>query len=442
MKKRVVLGDDSPKKDPSEDHLNYIPFAERIAKIITSLSDTSLLASNGYVIGLHGQWGSGKSTVINFVLYYLRKYNAEHQDKEIIHIEFQPLIVSGHQDLIAAFFKTLSEKLDTKDNKCCLRFFKRMDSDSLARTAEIMALMVDPTGGTPIVVKSSFKALLNYFRKTPSLQSTYENLQMRLRKSEKRFLVTIDDIDRLEGDEIRVIMKMVKSIGQLPNLVYLLSYDREIVWDALDEKVSRTPRFAEKIVQLEVDIPRPSQGDLLTVLKKEIDFLNVDIFNTRICGDLLEHGINRWIKSPRDVVRFSNAVKTSWLYMKGKIDPHDLLAIEGIRLFDRKVFYWLRDNGDFLFNQVWNEELKTEVLKRLKVSVPSEVVRWSVIQILITIFPDQKDLSSREIEKFSKIPNITAYRDEPKNGLRKKDVYDMYFGSYLSSDDYHEGLDE
>jgi predicted KAP-like P-loop ATPase len=66
------FSDDSPKKNPwSEDRLGYKPFAERIAKAVLNLH-----APNGYVIGLHGAWGSGKSTALNFVQAFLEKHNS------------------------------------------------------------------------------------------------------------------------------------------------------------------------------------------------------------------------------------------------------------------------------------------------------------------------------------------------------------------------------
>lgn len=73
----------------------------------------------------------------------------------------------------------------------------------------------------------------------PTLQAAFQDLVGRLRKSGRRFVVFIDDIDRLEPAEIRAIMQMVKSVGQLPNVVYVLVYDRRIVWRALGESEQR-----------------------------------------------------------------------------------------------------------------------------------------------------------------------------------------------------------
>ncbi|MBN9990973.1 hypothetical protein JND45_16695, partial [Listeria monocytogenes] len=65
------------------------------------------------------------------------------------------------------------------------------------------------------------------------LQKTYGELVGRLKKADRRFIVFIDDIDRLTNEEIRSLMQMVKTVGRLPNVTYVLSYDRQIVWSAL-----------------------------------------------------------------------------------------------------------------------------------------------------------------------------------------------------------------
>jgi predicted KAP-like P-loop ATPase len=62
MGDEYILGDDQPKKNPwQDDRLGYAPFAERLANVIINMN-----IPNGYVIGLHGRWGSGKTTIVNF----------------------------------------------------------------------------------------------------------------------------------------------------------------------------------------------------------------------------------------------------------------------------------------------------------------------------------------------------------------------------------------
>ena len=63
-----------------------------------------------------------------------------------------------------------------------------------------------------------------------------------------RNIVIIDDIDRLAPSEMRLIFSLVKSLGDLPNVVYLLSFDRAVVTRSLaagEDGVSAD--FLEKI---------------------------------------------------------------------------------------------------------------------------------------------------------------------------------------------------
>ena len=55
--------------DPGEDALGYAPFAEQLARSITKMAPTE-----GLVLAIYGAWGSGKTTVLNFVRYYLSNY--------------------------------------------------------------------------------------------------------------------------------------------------------------------------------------------------------------------------------------------------------------------------------------------------------------------------------------------------------------------------------
>lgn len=237
-----TLGDDQPKKELKDDRLGYSPFAERLANVVINMN-----VPNGYVIGLHGRWGSGKTTVVNFILEHIKKHQemAKDEAKKVEHVDFRPWIVSGHQDLMAAFFKLLSEQMKPKEGKV-KKFFNRgmrttaEGADNLVDAAATLSVAIDPSGGVFSSLaggfgKKALNAALGKFLNTPSLQKAYKDLRDLLSKSNRHFLVTIDDIDRLEDDEIKSIVQMVKTIGRLPNVIYLLVYDREIVWQALDE---------------------------------------------------------------------------------------------------------------------------------------------------------------------------------------------------------------
>ena len=329
----------------------------RVANALKSLS-----APNGYVIGIHGPWGSGKSTFINFVLSHIEKHNQETPGKTIQWIDFRPWMVPDQQDLIASFFKLISEEIDPERSKRVSRWkqllgLARNSIDPLSSSAATLALTVDPSGVTSGLVrtvgKKSLGTLLKSFLEEPSIQAAYEHFFEMLAASKKKIVVAIDDIDRLSTDDLVSIFGMVKSIGRLPNVIYILSYDRAIVGSALASTYPREhPSFLEKIVQQEIDLPLPSKPDLLEILDQETAFLLASSPNGPRWTLLVRDGIRRWIQSPRDVLRLANAVKFSAPALQGEIDPQDLIIVEGLRLFEIKSFDWLRANRDVLFEKV------------------------------------------------------------------------------------------
>jgi hypothetical protein len=437
---RVFFGDDLPKLNPwRHDQLGYREFSQNLSNIILSTK-----APNGYVIGLHGKWGSGKSTTLNFIEAYLNKHNQESEspDKKITIIKFRPWIISGHQDLIAAFFKLFSEHLAQKEKskglKKVAKALKGSTGDLINAAAKI-AMKFDPSygivsGSITSILKKPFDSAIEKFLSEPALQTAYDSLTTTLKSSNIRFLVTIDDLDRLEHSEIKTVMQMVKTVGQLPNVIYLLAYDRKIISRALDEDKTYTPKFSEKIVQLEVELPQPSRGSLLKILNHEIEFLTSNIETSSRLNHLVRDGIQRWINSPRDVLRLSNAIKLSWPAIKGEIDPLDLLIIEAMRLFDEHVFNWVRDNRDFIFSKgqhlIDSSELRAAVMDNLKSKIKPEN-RIQTIRLLSTLFPQ----SSKWLEEKSPIHPELHVEISRRRGIGCEAGYDTFFGLYPSRDE-------
>ena len=60
----------------------------------------------------------------------------------------------------------------------------------------------------------------------PPLSELKDKLAKSLRELNHRFVVTIDDVDRLEPAEVIEILRLVRSVVDLPNIIYLLCYDQ------------------------------------------------------------------------------------------------------------------------------------------------------------------------------------------------------------------------
>src|SRR5262249_37083341 len=91
---------DSPLIDPAKDLLGHAPFAKALATSISRVSP-----AEGLVTALHGPWGSGKTTILNFVEQYLKQ---EAEETRPIIVKFAPWWFSGQHDLTERFLDQLA----------------------------------------------------------------------------------------------------------------------------------------------------------------------------------------------------------------------------------------------------------------------------------------------------------------------------------------------
>ena len=62
------LSADRPLEDPSDDRLGYSGFARNLAEGLVGMAPRGR-----FVIALYGGWGTGKTTVLNFMRYYIEQ---------------------------------------------------------------------------------------------------------------------------------------------------------------------------------------------------------------------------------------------------------------------------------------------------------------------------------------------------------------------------------
>ncbi|MBK6702972.1 MAG: hypothetical protein IPG56_03760 [Caulobacteraceae bacterium] len=85
-----------PIRGSSEDALDRGRFVSRLVDALINRAGQS----TGVVVGLTGQWGSGKSSILNLLDESIRE---RHRNSYVV--RFDPWLVSGRDDLILDFLK-------------------------------------------------------------------------------------------------------------------------------------------------------------------------------------------------------------------------------------------------------------------------------------------------------------------------------------------------
>ncbi len=174
-------------------------------------------------------------------------------------------------------------------------------------------------------------------------------------------LMVIDDVDRLQPDELLSLFKAVRLLGRLPYVHYLLAYDEQTVLDVLAHTPvggghpARALAFLEKIVTLRLDQPptRPEQAaklfaDGLTAALAASDVVLTENQQRRLVdeqGELFAHAL----REPRAIFRFQAQLR-AYLPLVGanEIDIVDFAVLTYLRVARPSVYQQLRNDQRLL----------------------------------------------------------------------------------------------
>lgn len=337
-----------------EDKLGFRDISKRI---VTSLVDRA--SQDGLVVGIEGAWGSGKSSLL-----FLIGDELENSQKEERHsvINFRPWLIGNRDALITSLFGELSSRLDeaassagdssrtyksrAKDASQALRRFM----SALSTTGATIEVMGDASGWAPIKWLGKGVRAIGEMTKgksvPPQLSELKDKLVRALRDLNHRFIVTIDDVDRLEPAEVIEVLRLVRSVVDLPNVIYLLCYDSEILAESIERSVGvkSGKEYLEKIVQLTIMVPKPEPLQLRQWFYEEL----LKIVSVQSEGELtrlklvIDYEGGQQLRTPRSVIRCLDAIRFFWPALRdADIDLADLVWLQLIKNGNPMLYRWI-----------------------------------------------------------------------------------------------------
>ncbi len=338
-----------------EDKLGFREVAKRIA---ASLVDRA--SEDGLVIGVEGTWGSGKSSLLFLIGDELGKLP---DDQRPSVINFRPWLIGNRDALITSLFGEFSQQLDqvalkagdatrisvskAKEAGEALRSFvaglsKAGAAIEFAGKASGIGLVEMAGAGIKTLGEATGQ------RPVPQLSELKDNLVGSLRDLGHRFIVTIDDVDRLEPGEGLEVLRLVRSVVDLPNVIYLLCYDSGILAHSIEKAagVKNGQSYLEKIVQLTVMVPKPEPLQLRQWFSDELHLIasakdEDELSRLKLVIDL-EGG--RQLRTPRSVVRALDAVRFFWPPLREtKADIADLVWLQLIKDGNPTLYRWIEE---------------------------------------------------------------------------------------------------
>jgi predicted KAP-like P-loop ATPase len=321
---------------------------------------------HGAVVGLEGNWGSGKT----WVLRQLEPLAEEHASgQRLLFLHFNPWMVSGALDLVAAMLGQLSKQLAEQGRKSTTGSGKRLltkavkaiDKYAGALTAVKHAapafnLLVPGAGIVVGGIAAGMETVGEVARKVvpalpeaaakKSLPALREEIRKALEAFDRKIVVIIDDLDRITPAEIAAMVQAVKAVADFPNVVYLLAYERDTLADALRDslRLKNGHAYLEKIVQLPVGLPELPARRMQQFAEIQLRLaLPADIPNDEVLD--VENGVTivaALMQTPRDVRRLRTRLMIVLRELRGEVNLADVMVAEAICLKLPAWLEWMR----------------------------------------------------------------------------------------------------
>lgn len=400
---------DDPITSDDQDLLGRIPFVDRLLNQILSLP-----SPNSFVFGLHGTWGDGKTSVLKLLQQRLAK------DENVITIAFNPWYFADQTALVQAFYGALEKELQTRYILSGLHRTIKRYKDLLTSGLRYLGVQL-PVKDDPERLRSE-------------LESWIYRINCRL-------VIIIDDIDRLQPDEMLAVFKLPRLSARLPNTLFLLSFDNLVVSETLkNQKVEA--EFLDKIIQKPVPLPRPEQRDIDRFLffsdpigpeahrsgiDRLLDELQTDSRKRKVFDEEMElfyqTCLRRLFRTIRQAKRYLNVLRATLPPIVDEVNLFDFFLLEALQVFFPKIYkdIW---NNPWVYLPPWSQEI---FLVHPFGLITDENERYQRIQEHVQKLLDQesqKEVAREILEKvfFVEIKNAFRRMEDPITTTTRKAI--------------------
>lgn len=320
---RLGVYSDDPVRSVDEDLFSRAEYAERIARAVCELTTQV----DSAIVALAGPTGSGKTSMLNFVRTQLEEANSFRV------VTFNPWIASDLSSLVTDFFATLRATMpgarSRKLRRRLVRYAKK--AAPLLGTVSVAGVRINP------------KEMVELFGGDSPLAALRDRLMSALEDLDVPVLVTIDDIDRLQADELILVAKLIRLVGRLPNVYYLVCFNEKNIVSTVsgalpgDNTEQRARVYLERTVQIRFDMP---PLDELSAYR---------LFSSVLEATLSRHGIAlqdadrdrllffyrrllaRGLRDAAQVRRFCSFVEPDLVLVGSGLDTVDFIAVSYLR---------------------------------------------------------------------------------------------------------------
>ncbi len=188
--------------------------------------------NSSVVFGIYGKWGEGKTSILN-----LLKNNIENSSKDYIIINYNPWQYKDEESILNSFFSEIENSINESYLLPNLKKLFLKYKNTICSGVEKIGFKVD------------------FLFENESFEKVTKNIELNLSIINKTIVIFIDDIDRLVPKEMLLIFQLIRIIGRVKKIIFILFFDPVIVQNCLMDSFKIEKDFLNKIVQLPIRVP-------------------------------------------------------------------------------------------------------------------------------------------------------------------------------------------
>ncbi len=363
---------DSPISKLEEDYLRIEKYAISLSKFIQQ-SDTPI------TIGLQGEWGTGKTSLMSLLL---EQFNDEANRNEIASSwvnTWEYSMFKGAKETTPSVLKGMLDKLKDSCKERGVWTLKDDAKSTFNKAGKFLSGIANQVvaNQTGINIKDAVDSNSeSYVAEIAEVKKMISGLIQELINDEnnpvKKVVFFVDDLDRILPSDAVEVLESLKNIFDIPNCVFILAIDYDVVVKGLESKFGPKTKenerefrsFFDKIIQVPFTMPVGAY-DISSFLKNKLAELNVEINDeevsqiTKIVGYTVGN-------NPRSLKRYLNTfslIKIIVLDDDEIDDANDinkiiLFATLGIQISYPEIFRLLTQNPNYLD---WNKEFGNKI---------------------------------------------------------------------------------
>jgi hypothetical protein len=311
---------------------------------------------------------------------------------------------------------------------------------------------------TGLVGVSSEQAVSSLIEQiTVSTTEQHRRVSKELEKLDRPVLMVIDDLDRLSAEELLQVFKLVRLVGRLPNVYYLLSYDEQTVVDLLGKTdlVSakddrRALDYLEKIVQIRLDMPTLRDYEVDQVVTRSLQHIirrhSISLPENEFAELIrrFDSVLSKRLRTPRAIKRYFGQLDAFLPGLGREVQFGDFAVLTWLRTLEPGVYNLIQASKgqllgvgrDALRNlsqpKLTHKQEREEWLRRLRAARVTNEYEDDVLYLLSKLFPlldpvYRGDDTASARERHTTTPRVRS--------IAHSDYFDRYFTFGVPDDD-------